>query len=90
MQFSLMQLVHKRFFIQKILKRVSPYDYWIQQFSYHTVMLLKSFVSLTGIPLQTGKVAIVTGGAAGIGYYVTKGLVAKNVHVIIGIKPLDT
>lgn len=38
-----------------------------------------------GIPLQTGKVAIVTGGSGGIGFYVAKGLVAKNVHVIIGL-----
>lgn len=44
---------------------------------------------VSGIPLQTGKVAIVTGGAAGIGYYVTKGLVAKNVHVIIGGKSIE-
>ncbi|XP_060575385.1 dehydrogenase/reductase SDR family member on chromosome X-like [Ruditapes philippinarum] len=42
------------------------------------------------LPLQTGKVAIVTGGGAGIGYHVSKGLVAKNVHVVIGGKCEET
>ncbi|XP_045203533.2 dehydrogenase/reductase SDR family member on chromosome X-like isoform X2 [Mercenaria mercenaria] len=42
------------------------------------------------LPLQTGKVAIVTGGGAGIGFDVSKGLVAKNVHVIIGGKCEET
>ena len=48
------------------------------------------YFSFTGVPLQTGKVAIVTGGTAGIGYYITKELIAKNVHVIIGSKNDDT
>jgi len=41
------------------------------------------------IPLQTGKVAIVTGGSGGIGFYVAKGLVKKNVHVIIGLYSIE-
>ncbi|OWF43787.1 dehydrogenase/reductase SDR family member on chromosome X-like [Mizuhopecten yessoensis] len=36
--------------------------------------------------LHTGKVAIVTGGSGGIGFEVSKGLVAKNVHVFIACK----
>ncbi|KAJ8298115.1 hypothetical protein KUTeg_024646 [Tegillarca granosa] len=43
--------------------------------------------------LKTGMVAIVTGGDAGIGYEVSKGLVSKNVHVIIAgvmFKPYTT
>ena len=35
--------------------------------------------------LHTGFVAIVTGGSAGIGLEVSRGLVAKNVHVVIGL-----
>lgn len=34
--------------------------------------------------LHTGYVAIVTGGSAGIGFEVSRGLVSKNVHVVIG------
>lgn len=35
--------------------------------------------------LHTGYVAIVTGGSAGIGFEVSRGLVSKNVHVVIGL-----
>jgi len=45
-------------------------------------MYQQSFLS--GLRLHTGKVAIVTGGAVGIGFEISKELVAKNVHVFIG------
>ncbi|XP_055995571.1 dehydrogenase/reductase SDR family member on chromosome X-like isoform X3 [Ostrea edulis] len=40
----------------------------------------------TGIKLhlRNGKLAVVTGGTSGIGFYVSLGLVSKNVHVVIG------
>ncbi|KAL4217144.1 short-chain alcohol dehydrogenase [Mactra antiquata] len=45
---------------------------------------------IIGIPSQTGKVAIVTGGASGIGFYVSKDLVSRNIHVFIGGKCKET
>ena len=48
------------------------------------LLLIVLLLLLIDVPLQTGKVAIVTGGAAGIGFYVSKALLAKNVHVVIG------
>ncbi|CAG2211301.1 DHRSX [Mytilus edulis] len=39
--------------------------------------------------LHTGYVAIVTGGSAGIGFEVSRGLVSKNVHVVIGSRCIE-
>lgn len=41
--------------------------------------------SFTEQHLHTGCVAIVTGGSGGIGFEVSRRLVSKNVHVIIGM-----
>ncbi|KAK3101118.1 hypothetical protein FSP39_001075 [Pinctada imbricata] len=41
------------------------------------------------LSLHTHKVAIVTGGSSGIGFHVSKGLVAKNVHVIMAGESKD-
>ncbi|KAL3880189.1 hypothetical protein ACJMK2_032452 [Sinanodonta woodiana] len=63
---------------------------WLKVYLCGTIFLLRQLMQrhrkLTDVPLQTGKVAIVTGGASGIGFFVSKGLVAKNVHVIIGAR----
>lgn len=39
--------------------------------------------------LHTGYVAIVTGGSEGIGFEVSRGLVSKNVHVVIGSRCIE-
>ncbi|XP_033743800.1 dehydrogenase/reductase SDR family member on chromosome X-like [Pecten maximus] len=48
--------------------------------------ILQRHKTAKGLHLHTGKVAIVTGGSSGIGFEVSKGLVAKNVHVFIASK----
>lgn len=68
--------------------------YYVLTYIIGLVCLLKQNLTgrrkCSGLVLQTGKVAIVTGGGAGIGFFVSKGLVAKNVHVIIGGKCEET
>ncbi|XP_078601244.1 polyprenol dehydrogenase-like [Branchiostoma floridae x Branchiostoma japonicum] len=51
--------------------------------------LLQGHRCLTDQPRQDGKVAIVTGGAKGIGLEVTKGLAKLGMHVIIGGRSQD-
>ncbi|XP_077297734.1 polyprenol dehydrogenase-like isoform X1 [Arctopsyche grandis] len=41
---------------------------------------------LGDVPKRTGEVAIVTGGARGIGEYVSRGLVKSGYHVILGVR----
>ncbi|XP_035682564.1 dehydrogenase/reductase SDR family member on chromosome X-like [Branchiostoma floridae] len=51
--------------------------------------LLQGHRCLTDQPRQDGKVAIVTGGAKGIGLEVTKGLAQLGMHVFIGGRSQD-
>ncbi|WP_235299504.1 oxidoreductase [Portibacter marinus] len=48
-----------------------------------------SAFSIINMPSQKGKVAIVTGGNAGIGYETVKGLLAKESHVIMASRNPD-
>ncbi|XP_069130763.1 polyprenol dehydrogenase-like isoform X1 [Argopecten irradians] len=48
--------------------------------------ILQRHKTAKDLRLHTGRVAIVTGGSCGIGFEVSKGLVAKNVHVFIASK----
>uniref|UniRef100_A0AAY5E9C5 Dehydrogenase/reductase (SDR family) X-linked n=1 Tax=Electrophorus electricus TaxID=8005 RepID=A0AAY5E9C5_ELEEL len=47
-------------------------------------------ISLTALPKQHGKVAIVTGGARGLGYAIVRQLAGLGMHVIIGRGYNDT
>lgn len=43
-----------------------------------------NLIYFSALPPQHGRVAIVTGGTTGIGYYTTKTLCSLGMHVIIG------
>ncbi|XP_022319324.1 polyprenol dehydrogenase-like isoform X2 [Crassostrea virginica] len=50
------------------------------------IALLRQIFQKHEVPelhLHTGKIAVVTGGTCGIGFHVSLGLVAKNVHVVM-------
>ena len=42
-------------------------------------------MNCAGLPIQSGQTAIVTGGAAGIGFHISKQLASLGARVVIGM-----